>query len=91
MAPFSAATGLLSHDCNIPVLSFTGELKRMTALQTKPPSDIAEAEARPLAGLMLAVRFHPDGSSEELNVEQPVSAGSGWLWLHFSLADTRAC
>ena len=62
----------------------------MTALETKPPSDIAEAQAKPLAGLVLAVRFHPDGSSEELNVEQPVSAGGGWLWLHFNLADTRA-
>jgi zinc transporter len=26
-----------------------------------------------------------------LNVEQPVSAEGGWLWLHFNLADTRAC
>ena len=51
-ASFSAATERLSHDCNIPVLSFTGELKRMTALQTKPPSDIAEAQGKPLAGLV---------------------------------------
>jgi hypothetical protein len=62
----------------------------MTALETKPPSDIAEAQAKPLAGLVLAVRFHPDGSSEVLDVEQPVSAGGGWLWLHFNLADMRA-
>jgi zinc transporter len=50
-----------------------------------------EAQAKPLAGLVLAVRFYPDGSSEELNVEQPVSAEGGWLWLHFSLADARSC
>ena len=81
----------MSHDCNIPALSFPGELKRMTALETTPPSDIAEAQDKPLAGLVLAFRFYPDGSSEELNVEQPVSAEGGWLWLHFNIADTRAC
>ena len=63
----------------------------MTALETTPPSDIAEAQDKPLAGLVLAFRFYPDGSSEELNVEQPVSAEGGWLWLHFNIADTRAC
>jgi zinc transporter len=89
--PLWAPSKPLSHDCNIPVLSFTGELKRMTALETKPPSEIAEVQAKPLAGLVLAIRFHPDGTSEELNVDQPVSAAGGWLWLHFSLADTRAC
>jgi zinc transporter len=62
----------------------------MTALETKPPSDIAEAQAKPLAGLVISYRFYPDGSSEVLNVEQPVSAGGGWLWLHFNLADMRA-
>ena len=63
----------------------------MTALETKPLSEIAAAQAKPLAGLVLAVRFYPDGTSEELNVDQPVSAAGGSLWLHFSLADTRAC
>ncbi len=63
----------------------------MTALETTPHSDIAEAQDKPLAGLVLAFRFYPDGSSEELNVEQPVSAEGGWLWLHFNIADTRAC
>ena len=62
----------------------------MTALETVPPSAVSQALAKPLAGLVLAVRFRPDGSSEELNVEDPVSAGDGWLWLHFNLADTRA-
>ena len=62
----------------------------MTALETKPPSDIGEAQAKPLAGLVISYRFYPDGSSEVLNVEQPVSAGGGWLWLHFNLADMRA-
>ena len=59
----------------------------MTALEIKPPNDIAEAQAKPLAGLVLAYRFYPDGSSEVLNVEQPVPAEGGWLWLHFNLAD----
>lgn len=63
----------------------------MTALETKSPREIVEERAKALAGLVLAVRFHPDGSSEELNVEKPVSAEGGWLWLHFNLADTRAC
>jgi zinc transporter len=40
---------------------------------------------------MCAFRFHPDGSSEELNVDKPVVEDGGWLWLHFNVADTRAC
>ena len=33
----------------------------MTALETKPPSDIGEAQAKPLAGLVISYRFYPDG------------------------------
>lgn len=41
---------------------------------------------------MWAFRFHVDGTPEELSVEQPIPEGhDGWLWLHFNLADARAC
>jgi zinc transporter len=40
---------------------------------------------------MCALRFYPDGSSEELNVEKPIAEDGGWLWLHFNASDTRAC
>ena len=41
---------------------------------------------------MWAIRFHLDGTSEELSVEQPIAdQDDGWLWLHFNLTDTRAC
>jgi zinc transporter len=44
-----------------------------------------------MAGLVWAIRFYPDGSSEELDVNQPTAEQDGWLWLHFNLVDTRAC
>jgi len=62
----------------------------MSAIAITSPGDAAEARAKPLAGLVFAYRFHPDGSSEQLNVEQPPAPDGGWLWLHFNLADTRA-
>jgi zinc transporter len=63
----------------------------MTALETASPSAVSQAQVEPIAGLVLAVRFRADGSSEELDVDRAVSANGGWLWLHFDLADTRAC
>src|SRR5262245_908943 len=47
--------------------------------------------AKPLAGLVWAIRFYPDGSSEEFDIDQPIADREGWLWLHFNLVDTRAC
>jgi zinc transporter len=47
-------------------------------------------QAMPLAGLVMAFRFHPDGSPEELDVDKPIADQDGWLWLHFDLADARA-
>ena len=44
-----------------------------------------------LPGLVCGFSFHPDGSAAELDVDRPISAEGGWLWLHFNLADTRAC
>ncbi|MDC7787525.1 transporter [Rhodoplanes sp. TEM] len=46
----------------------------------------------PLPGLVWAFRIRPDGTAEELDVERPVApVTDGWLWLHFSLVDTRGC
>src|SRR5262245_18448117 len=53
-------------------------------------NQLMEAQAKPLPGLVWVVRFYPDGSSEELDIDQPISDQEGWLWLHFSLIDTRA-
>ena len=50
------------------------------------------AGGQPLPGLVWAIRFHLDGTSEELSVDQPIAdQDDGWLWLHFNLTDTRAC
>ncbi|MGB3022548.1 MAG: CorA family divalent cation transporter [Methyloceanibacter sp.] len=44
-----------------------------------------------LPGLAWAYRFHPNGITEELAVDQPVpEPHAGGLWLHFDLADARA-
>jgi zinc transporter len=46
----------------------------------------------PVPGLVWAFRFHADGSGEKLDVDQPIGTHhDGWLWLHFNLADQRAC
>jgi zinc transporter len=55
------------------------------------PSTGLDAEAQALPGLVWAFRFHADGSSEELAVDEPIAALDGWLWLHFNLTDARAC
>jgi zinc transporter len=45
-----------------------------------------------IPGLVWAFRIHADGSAEELPVDAPITdRHDGWLWLHFNLADTRAC
>src|SRR5215467_15065360 len=51
---------------------------------------LLDLRATPLDGLVCAFCFHRDGTSEELNVEQPIVHGEGWYWLHFNLADARA-
>jgi zinc transporter len=49
-------------------------------------------DAGPIPGLVWAFRFHADGAAEALDVAQPIERGhDGWLWLHFNLADGRAC
>ena len=47
--------------------------------------------AKALPGLVSAFRFDPGGSVQELSVDQQFDAAEGWLWLHFNLADARAC
>lgn len=47
-----------------------------------------------LPGLVLAFRFHADGRAEELAADRPVDLTTDhgdWFWLHFNLADKRAC
>ncbi len=50
------------------------------------------APAQALPGLISAFRSKADGVAEELAVDRPiVEDADGWLWLHFNLADARAC
>ncbi len=52
----------------------------------------AEVSAENLPGLILAFRMRADGTAEELAVDAPIAEQpDGWLWLHFNLADARAC
>lgn len=51
-----------------------------------------ETKAQALPGLISAFRLRGDGIAEELAVEEPIAVEPGrWLWLHFNLADARAC
>lgn len=63
----------------------------MPSATAKSAFDSAGLPAMALPGLVFAYRFHPDGSSEQLDVERPPAPDGGWLWLHFNLADMRAC
>jgi len=52
----------------------------------------AGAFLQPLPGLVWACRLGANGTAEELPVDRPVGEHqTGWLWLHFNLADARAC
>ena len=51
---------------------------------------LTAAKADFIPGLVWAFRIHADGSSEQLNVDQPIDIhGAGLLWFHFNLADIR--
>jgi zinc transporter len=63
----------------------------MRSATTTFSSKILGPQTLPLAGLVFAIRFYADGSSEELAVDEPIADQDGWLWLHFNLADNRAC
>ncbi len=52
----------------------------------------AAAPLETLPGLVSAFRFEADSAGEELPVDKPIAERpDGWLWLHFNLADARAC
>jgi zinc transporter len=54
------------------------------------PLDPAFAEPTP--GLVCAFLFRPGCPAEELPTDRPLpDRPAGWLWLHFNLADARAC
>ena len=45
-----------------------------------------------MPGLVWAFRIRPDGTPDELEIEEPLDdRHDGWCWLHFNLADARAC
>ena len=53
---------------------------------------VGAAQAQALPGLISAFRFDDDGTVTEIPVDQPIpTAAQGWVWLHFNLADARAC
>jgi len=46
----------------------------------------------PLPGLISAFLFRSGSAPEELPIDRPLpDRPDGWLWLHFNLADARAC
>ncbi|MFD2184453.1 transporter [Rhodoplanes azumiensis] len=54
-------------------------------LNTTPALAVA-----PLPALVWAFHIRDDGRAEELDVERPIApVADGWLWLHFSLVDSR--
>lgn len=51
----------------------------------------ADAPLETLPGLVPAFRVEA-GAGEELPVDKPIAERpDSWLWLHFNLADARAC
>lgn len=56
-----------------------------TALAPSPAAHV-------MPGLVWAFRIHADGTPESLPADKPINLkDDGWLWLHFNLADARAC
>jgi zinc transporter len=55
------------------------------------PAEAVDVQAQAVPGLISAFRFDADGSAHELPVDRPIPAVQGWIWLHFNLADARAC
>src|SRR5262249_45933477 len=53
----------------------------------------ALADAVPVTGIVWAYRFRPNGVAEPISNDKIEAAlaepGTGWMWLHLALADTR--
>jgi zinc transporter len=65
----------------------------MTNAPTSTKSALLDPVPTPLLpGLVSAFLFRPGSAPEELRVDRPLPhRPDGWLWLHFNLADARAC
>ena len=66
----------------------------MIALASGHDASPVRVEPGVVPGLVLAFRFAADGSAVELVVDNPIDLAvpeGGWLWLHFNIADARAC
>jgi zinc transporter len=75
-------------------------MARTSAARSTPETQDAAAPGGPnspppgqtLPGLVWAFQFTAGGAAEEFALDQPLPDRSdGWLWLHFNLADARAC
>ena len=55
----------------------------MQAIAATVAGSVGEAQTKPIAGLVYTVRFHGDGTPEELNVDGPIADGEGWLLAAF--------
>jgi zinc transporter len=66
----------------------------MIALASGHDAPPMPVEQGVLPGLVFAFRAAADGSAVELAVDRPIDLGvseGAWLWLHFNVADARAC
>src|SRR3954471_13317857 len=67
-------------------------MNTLSLATAQPAADSDRSAADFIPGLVWAFRIHADGSAEELAVDAPIlDRHDGWLWLHFNLADARAC
>lgn len=66
----------------------------MIALASGHDAPPLPVEQGVLPGLVFAFRIAADGAAVELDADRPVDmalAEGDWLWLHFNVADARAC
>lgn len=66
----------------------------MIALASGHDAPPMPVEQGVLPGLVFAFRFAADGAAVELAVDRPIDTAlsdGAWLWLHFNVADARAC
>jgi zinc transporter len=65
----------------------------MTPMPSPPVApDVPTLDGATMPGLVWAFRVGADGTPESFPVDAPIETHrDGWLWLHFNLADARAC